>query len=82
MEKTIEIPQKDFRKGVYIELECCMCSNWHHAYELSLIGKPVFYSADTEKELSELLKEEGWKELHSDEYGLQGYWCGCDYMDE
>lgn len=66
--KTI-IKQTEFRVGFYIELNCSMCNN-----ETTL-------GAETKKELSEQIKQEGWKMLNSDLYGQIGYWCGCDYKD-
>lgn len=80
-EKTKQIDVKDYRRGVYIELECCMCSNYSNGHSLSSIGNPIILAADNQKELKALIKEQGWKELHSDEYALIGYWCGCDYKD-
>jgi len=69
MEILKSIPTSDFQKGYYIELECCMCMNKQS------------YGADTKKELQQILDEEGWKELDSDEYQLTGHHCGCDYRD-
>lgn len=69
MEKKSKIKQSDFAKGYYIEVNCQMCMN------------EVYFGAGTKKELSDVLKETGWKFLSSDEYGQCGYWCGCDYKD-
>ena len=71
--KTL-IPQKEFRTGFYIELECSMCQT------------KETLAADTKKELSDLLKDETesgtkWRNISSDIYGLQGWHCGCDYKD-
>jgi len=68
-EKTSTIKQKEFRTGYYVEVNCQMCNH------------ETTFGADTKKELSEQLKNEGWKWLNSDEYGQCGYWCGCDYKD-
>lgn len=69
MEISRDIPKEDMAKGVYIELDCCMC------------GDETTFGASTKEELQEILKEEGWSELESDEYGLIGHWCGCDYRN-
>lgn len=67
MEKSNSIPESDFIKGVYIELECCMC------------GEQKTIAARNPKELSNTLDEEGWKEIDSDKFALIGHHCGCDY---
>lgn len=69
MEKLTSIDPKEFNKGFFIELECCMC----------LESKS--YGASTKEELQKILDEEGWKDLDSDEYMLTGHHCGCDYRD-
>jgi hypothetical protein len=64
-----KIDKKEFCEGFYINLECSMCQN------------EAIFAAETEEELSEILDNEGWVNLDSDEFGLTGYYCGCDYMD-
>ena len=66
-EKKSTILQSEFRKGYHIEVNCQMC----------MIERT--FGADTKKELSEQLKQDGWKNLSSDYYGQSGYWCGCEY---
>ena len=68
-EKITKIKSSDFRKGYYIEVNCPYC------------GKEVILGGSTKQELSEVLKNEGWKWLSSDYYGQIGYWCGCDHKD-
>ena len=52
------------------EETCCICDT-----EFDVSG-------DTEKELFENIKKAGWKNLESDQYGIIGYWCGCEYSIE
>jgi hypothetical protein len=68
-ERKSQIKQSEFRKGYYIELNCSMCMT------------ETSFGADTKTELSAQLKESGWKNLCSDLYGSEGWWCGCDYKD-
>lgn len=68
MEKIDYIPQKDFSKGVYIELDCFVCG-----HNETLVD---------EEELEEMLKESDWRKLDSDEMGAVGHWCGCDTKEE
>lgn len=68
MEKIRDIQPKDFNKGYYIEVSCCLCQN------------TASFGATTKKELKGILNAEGWKELNSDEYALIGHYCGCDYQ--
>lgn len=70
MKKTSEIPVSDFKSGVYIDLECCIC------------GHQAMFGADAPEELSEILENEEWKQLDSDKYGVIGWYCGCDYMED
>lgn len=72
--KTL-IPQKEFRAGFYIELECSIC----------MITKESV-TADTKKELYDKLKEDTeqgnkWRNIDSDLFGLRGWHCGCNYKD-
>ena len=69
MEKTKSIPTKDFSKGFFIELDCCMC------------GHKETIGATTQKELKDILNDLGWKEINSDKYAVIGHYCGCDYRD-
>jgi|GEM_PF-7081075 len=69
MEKITRITSKEFETGVFIELECCMC---YHTQTIA---------AYTKKDLIAKVKEEGWKNLNSDQYQIIGYYCGCDYLD-
>ena len=49
MEKLTSIDQKEFIKGFFIELECCMCSN------------SKIYGTSTKEDLQKILDEEKWK---------------------
>jgi len=69
MEKKTLIPQYEFLQGFFIEIECCMCGNKQTIAEIS------------KKELHALVKKEGWRNLNSDDYGLTGWYDGCDYKD-
>lgn len=64
------IEKKDFVKGVFIELECSIC------------GDHLTLAAETEEDLSELIKDNEWNMLKSDEFGQIGQYCGCEYLDE
>lgn len=68
-EKISKIKHRDFSIGFYIELNYPYC------------GTEVTLGGCTKKELSEVIKNEGWKYLSSDQYGQEGYWCGCEYKD-
>jgi len=69
MEKIKSIPTKDFRAGFFIEVECCMC------------GETAVFAEATKKWLRDKLKEEGWRELDSDENMVTGHYCGCNYLN-
>lgn len=68
-EKITIIREKEFSKGYFIEIECCMC---RHEEKIG---------SATKKELREALKDKGWRNLDSDKYAVIGWWCGCDYID-
>ena len=64
---TDTLKESDVQKGVFLEADCFMC------------GEEKEFANTTVKGLAEQMDEEGWKELHSDEYNCVGYWCGCEY---
>ncbi len=70
MEKITNIAQKEITaQGYFIEANCCMCN------------REQIFADYTKKDVLEKLKEEGWKNINSDMYGIMGYYCGCDYKD-
>lgn len=68
-EKTKSVNPKEFREGFFIEMDCGMCQT------------EAVFAAPTKKELSQKIKEAGWKDLESEQYQMVCYWCGCDYVD-
>ena len=67
MEKATRITSKELAHGWHMHLECCMC------------GTEETFVGGTQKEVLEILKEAGWKNLNSDDWMIQGHWCGCKY---
>lgn len=71
MEKSIKIDNTNIglteKRFMLPEECCCMCDT------------PITTTGETEEKLIENLQEEGYSYLVSDLYGLEGYWCGCNY---
>ena len=75
MTETIkEIDKKDnklyFEKGFWIEIMCCMC--WDE----------MIYVGENEEHIINKLNEAGWREIMSERYQVEGWYCGCSYLDE
>ena len=74
MENSREITfaevEGELYKKLNIEIMCMCCS------------EEATISEDTPEELYNSVQSDGWKYLKSDELMAEGWWCGCDYLED